>query len=434
MRSVLSLLVLLLVARPGEAQQGPLTLGDAVSAALAQAPSFRASEQLALAARARQAQAGWKRAGSLETSLLYTPEQKPLKVDFPGMGAAVPPMSFEIRQLQKYSFSTTYTLPLYTWGALEHAHEAARRETAGDQSSAQRARTEVVFQASQAFHQAVAAEAGVAVAEEALARGRAFLAVAQSRVKAGAAARLDELRAELVVAQAESDLLETRNRASLAREALAAATLDPRFRTAPLQGSEAPDLEVPEEASALTRALGARADLLASRRQVEALELGAQAVRASALPAMAFRASLTQQHDQPGRVFKGDSQLYTVGLALTWDGLEPGRARAKAAELDAQVRALRHGLRGQEEAIALEVRGSLHRLREARERRTVQQRAIQVAEEQARIARLAYREGVATSLETREAELALSAAKFQHLRAQAEAAIAAAALKLALGE
>lgn len=426
-------LPLLLCALPLVAQEAPLSVSDAVASALAQAPALNASESQADAARAREAQAGWRRAGTLETSALYTPKQKPLKVGIPSFFPGMEPMDMEIRQLQKYAVTGTYTLPLWTWGALSGAHRAAGQETEAARRTALRSRAQAAHDAKMAFHQTEAALAGVDVAEAALAQQRAFLAVAQSRVKAGAAPRLDALKAELAVARAESDLLETRNRAALAREALVAATLDARFRTAPLRSDEDVLLEAPEEAAALARALQSRPDLEATRRQVEALGLGTRAARAAALPAVAFRASLTQQNDLPGQVFKGASQLYTVGLALSWDALEPGRARAKAAELDAQARTLQHVLRGQEEGVGLEVRSALHRLKEARARLVVQQRAIEVAMEQARIARLAYREGVATSLEAQEAELALTAARFDRLRARTDAALAKAALELAMG-
>lgn len=414
------------------AQEPPLTVSDAVASALAQAPALKASESQAEAARAREAQAGWRRAGSLETSALYTPKQKPLKVGIPSFFPGMEPMDMEIRQLQKYAVTGTYTLPLWTWGALSGAHRAAGQESEAARRTALRSRSQAAHDARAAFHQAEAALAGVDVAEAALAQQRAFLAVAQSRVKAGAAPRLDALKAELAVARAESDLLETRNRAALAREALVAVTLDPRFRTAPLRSEEEALLEAPEEAAALARALQSRPDLEATRRQVAALGLGTRAAQAAGLPAVAFRASLTQQNDLPGQIFKGASQLYTVGLALSWDALEPGRARARAAELEAQARALQHALRGQEEGVALEVRSALHRLKEARARMAVQQRAVDVATEQARIARLAYQEGVATSLEAQEAELALTAASFDRLRARTDAALAKAALELAL--
>ena len=60
--------------------------------------------------------------------------------------------------------------------------------------------------------------------------------------------------------------------------------------------------------------------------------------------------------------------------------------------------------------------------------------AVQVAEEQARVARLAYAEGVITSVEAQDAELGLTAARFALLRARLDAATARAELKFAVGE
>jgi outer membrane protein TolC len=79
------------------------------------------------------------------------------------------------------------------------------------------------------------------------------------------------------------------------------------------------------------------------------------------------------------------------------------------------------------------VRSALLSVREARERIDVEQRALTVAEEQARVARLAYREGLITSVEGQDAELALTAARFALLRARHDGALAEARLTLAMG-
>jgi outer membrane protein TolC len=64
----------------------------------------------------------------------------------------------------------------------------------------------------------------------------------------------------------------------------------------------------------------------------------------------------------------------------------------------------------------------------------VEARALAVAEEQARVSRLAYREGLATASEAQESELALTAARFSLLRARLDLAMARAQLMLAMGE
>ena len=149
---------------------------------------------------------------------------------------------------------------------------------------------------------------------------------------------------------------------------------------------------------------------------------------------MAFRAGVTQQNDELSKAFNKSSQLYQAGLAVTWEGFSPLRSRAKAAELKAQSTALRHGMKALESGVALEVRSALLNLREARERALLEARAVTVAEEQARVARLAYREGVLTSVEAQEAELALSSAKFKQIYAELDAALAHQSLRFAMGE
>lgn len=416
------------------AQEGPLTLRDAVAAALKEQPSLKAAEASAEAARHRADQASLDRVGKLDTSYLYTPRQKNLEVAFPGIPPLIPATSFEVKQLQEHAFTASFTQPLWTWGALTKKAQAADREAQAGRRSFDRARQQTVFEASKAFLQAAQAQEGAHVSAQALEQQRAFLRVAKSRVDAGAAPRLDQLKAELAVARAESDLLEARNRARLAREALAALTLDPRFRSASLDMAPEAGAALPGEEESVALALRQRPDLLALAKAGEAYGLGSEAASAAARPALAFRASLTQQNDSAGRMWNGSSRLYQAGLALSWEGFSPLRASARAAELRASATEARHRLRAAEEGVSLEVRSALSSAREARERAAVQRRALGVAEEQARIARLAYREGVITSVEAEDAELALTSARFNLTRAEMDAALSQAQLAFAMGE
>lgn len=418
----------------GVAQEAPLTLQDAVASALRDSPRLKTAEAQAQGAEARVTTADLNRVGRVETTYLYTPSQKPLAVAFPGIPGVMPPASFEVKLLARHSFQVALSQPLWTWGALSGQSRAARLEREASRLGLDRARQQTAFEASRAFLQAAEAAEGVRVAEQALAQQQGFLKVATSRFEAGAAPRLDVLKAELAVARAESNLLVVRGQAALAREALVNATLDLRFREAPLAPLAPSQAPLPDEATALARAQAQRTDLQALGRQGEAATTRTRAARASGLPTLAFRAGLTQQNEAFAKAFQSDSQTYQVGLALTWDGTAPLRARARAAEQGAQARMLREELRQAEQGLVLEVRSAWLKVREARDREAVEARAVTVAEEQARVARLAYREGVLTSVEAQEAELALTAARFNTLRASLDAALAYEAFRFALGE
>jgi outer membrane protein TolC len=430
-------LVLSLVAGLAWAEAGPpAELGpqDAVAAALANQPQLKAAASRSEAAAAHVRQLQWNRLGSLETVLLYTPALRPLSVDFPGIPPYVPPSSFEVRQLDTYALSASLTQPLFTWGALAGERAAARSEEVASRHSLERARQQATFEARRAFYRAAAAVAALGVSERNLEQQGAFLEAARSRERAGAAPHLDVLKAELAVTRAESTLGEVRNAERIAREALVTATMDPQFRAAILRVPDDLPEELPGEEEAVARALAGRPDLMALDRQADALSLAARATLASARPSLSLRATITQQNDVAGDLFDKDSQLYQANLVVAWDGVQAVRSRPQAEELRATERSVREGRRGVEEAVALEVRAALLSAREAGDRVHVESRALAVAEEQARVSRLAYGEGLATASEAQDSELALTAARFGVLRARLDVALARAALAFAVGE
>ena len=420
----------------GHAQE--LGIDEAVRSALSNQPMLKAAEDQSHASNAKVDQAKWDRVGRLDTLALYTPNQKTMQADLLGMVV-------DLNMQRKYALQATFTQPLWTWGALSNAHSSAKAMAQASRQNVTRTRQQVAFEARKAYLLAAQASEAVGVAEQNVDQQNAFLVAAKARVKSGSAAKLDQLKAELSVSNAESDLSEAKNRSRIAREALVTITLDPRFREAKLSRLTIENTPVPEEEHAVDHARRFRPDLASLRSQSEALNFGVKAARASGLPVVSFRASILQQDDKGSNLFGSESpatprdivkdhRTYQVGLVLSWDTTGPFRVRAKAAELSATGRSVRQLTRAYEEQIALEVRSALLNTKEARDRAGVQDNAVVVAEEQARVARLAYKEGLITSVELQGAELALTAARFNRLRAHLDAAIARANMSLTLGE
>jgi outer membrane protein TolC len=415
-----------------------MDVDDAVNSALSGQPMLQAVKTQTEVSEAKVDQAKWDRIGKLEAFGLYTPDQKVMQAELLGM-------SFDLNMQRKYAIQATFTQPLWTWGALSNAFAATQAMARSSRENLTRAQQQTAFEARRAYYLAAQADEAVTVAEQNVEQQKAFLATAKARVQSGAAAKLDQLKAELAVANAESDLLEVRNQHLLAREALATVTSDPRFREALLSHLDAGEPALPAEADAIDLALKRRPDLATLHSQAEALNLGAKAARASGLPVLSFRSSILQQDDRAANLFNTgsqptssdiikDHQTYQVGLVLSWDGTGPFRARAKAAEIDASERSVRHSISATEDQVALEVRSVLSKAKEAMERYKVQNSAVAVADEQAKVARLAYRESMITSVELQGAELALTAARFNQLRARLDIALAQANLKFTLGE
>ncbi len=422
---------------PSSASSQPaveLGVEDAVAAALTNQPRLKAIASQSEAAEALERQKRLNRIGELSAAFLYTPEQKPLTVRFAGLPPLIPPLAFDVKQVETYSAMASYSLPLWTWGALGAERSATADAAAARRLALARAKQQVVLEAQRAFWRASAAGAGVDVATLNLDQQKAFLRVTRLRAEAGIAARLDQLKAELAVARAEADLNQARNREQLSREALITATSDERFRRARLKALEDDARALPEAEQAVALALASRPDLGAQRSQAGIIRHTGDALEASRRPVLAARAQVTQQNSRLGEMLNKDSQLYQVGLGLSWDVTKSIRGGAAVAEQRALERSVEQSLSASESQVALEVRNALISAREARERVDLQRRAVEVAEEQARVARLAYGEGAITAVEAQDAELSVTATRFALLQARLDLAEALAELRCAVGD
>jgi outer membrane protein TolC len=432
MRSKSIALLALGLSLPALAQT--LSLSEAIQSALAQNPRLQAAQAGTDAASAQASQARWERIGRLELGALWAPEVKNSQVSFPGAPPAIPPFRFDLALQRRNNLELSYVQPLWTWGALAGRVKAASQQTEASADLTAREKEQIRFEATQRFLQAQQSAEAVKVAEQALAQQLAFLATARARVAEGVAPRLDVLKAELAVSQAESDLINQRNHARTSREELIAVTRDLRFRQQPLAPVEAPSGDLPPEADCLQWARDRRLDLRSLTRQVRALRMSAQAERASGLPALNLQASWSQRSDQLGNLGETLNRTTLVGLAVRWEGLGPQRARARSADFEARARQREAQAASLEDQLAVEVRTARWKVEDARAQITVASRALAQAEERARVSRVAYRAGTTTAVEAEDAELALSQARYQVLTTRLEAGIAWAALELSIGQ
>ncbi len=432
MRPMPFILLALGLSLPATAQA--LSVSDAIQAALAQNPRLRAAQAGTDAASAQARQARLDRVGRLELGALWAPEVKNPQVRFPGVPPSIPPFHFDLALQQRNNLDLSYIQPLWTWGALTGRARAASLQTEASADLTSREQQQVRFEATQRFLEAQQAGEAVQVAEQALAQQLAFLGTAKARVAEGVAPRLDVLKAQLAVSQAESDLITLRNRARTTREQLVTVTRDERFRQLPLAPAVDPAGDTPSEAACLRQAREQRLDLRSLHRQVSALRAGADAERAAGLPSLNLQASWTQRSEQVSTLGETQNRTTLLGLSLRWEGLGPKRARARSAEFEARARQREAQAASLEDQLALEVRTARWKMEDAEAQIGVAQRALAQAEERARVSRVAYRAGTTTAVDAEDAELALSQARYQVLATRLDLGISRAALDLILGQ
>ncbi len=298
----------------------------------------------------------------------------------------------------------------------------------------QRQRTAVEVAA--AFYAVIAQRQLLDVASQSLERSEALRKSSEARLEVGLASKLDVFRAELQSAQAKDAMV--RSGASLAtalerfRGLLALPPHDPVEPAAALLQPPDDSFEAPQ--LLVERALAARLELVEERDRVDDARRAASLAKQNLLPQLDLNVGLTQLGfgSSFGTAWRaGDSQV-NVFLSASYP-LPQASARATSAtaqlELDSRVR----GVRQREIEVEQEVRQALRDLDQIRQSVLLQQKAVDVAEQQRRLAELRYQRGLGSNFDVVDAESSLVTARSSLVQLLASYAVARLELKRSTG-
>lgn len=135
-----------------------------------------------------------------------------------------------------------------------------------------------------------------------------------------------------------------------------------------------------------------------------------------------------------GEAFQDDASSWAFGVQLEWkffNGLA-NFGKSKQASAEAEVAAVEY--RQAEEQAKLEVRQARRALKAAEQRIAVAQTAVTQARESHRITAERFKEGMVTTSDLLDKEVALTNAKLRYLKAKHDHAIAVSELQFALGQ
>jgi outer membrane protein TolC len=291
----------------------------------------------------------------------------------------------------------------------------SRRQRQGQERAFERRRQEVAVETTQAFYQIIQQRALLAVASQSLRRSQSLQRASEARLAVGLVSKLDVFRAELQASQAQEAML--RAQASL-EDALE------RFRVllgrVPAERVEPEAVALPEELPddleptdvLVRRALDNRADLMETRDQVDDARRSAALARQKLLPQLDLRLGLRGYGLGPtfGDAFRATDRQITFGLATSYP-LERSDDRAARAMAEIQVETRERTARQRELEIESEVRRAVRDLGQIRKSVELQRKAVEVAEQQHRLATLRYQRGLASNFDVVEAEESLVLAR-----------------------
>jgi outer membrane protein TolC len=291
----------------------------------------------------------------------------------------------------------------------------SRRSHQGRQRALERTRQRIAVDVTRAFYQVVEQRALLAVARQSLRRTESLLKASQARLAVGLVSKLDVFRAQLQAAQAQDSMV--RAQAALEdaverfRFLLGRAPDDALQPEAVSLPEELPDELEPVEVL-VRRALEERVDLRETRDTVDDARRAASLARQNLLPQLDLRLGLAGTGFGPSyrEAWRAADHRLTFGLATSFP-LERSADRAARAVAQIQVESRSRALRQEELEIESEVRRAVRELAQIRKSVELQRSALEVAEQQHRLATLRYQRGLASNFDVVEAEESLVLAR-----------------------
>jgi outer membrane protein len=284
----------------------------------------------------------------------------------------------------------------------------SRRAQQAQQRSYELARQQLAIDVTAAFYQVIRQRQLLDVARQSLERSENLSKASEARVKVGLASRLDVLRADLQAQQARNGMLSARTALDTALE---------QFRLLLGRGPEA-DLEPgdvtlpdsddtpPEPVQLLVeKALENRLELQESRDQIRDSERALSLARQNLLPQLDVSLQYSQVgygsnlSDSWNRADRRASVFFTTSYPVERSA---DRATKQVAELELAAR--KRALTQQRLQVEAEVRATARNLARIETSIELQRKAVDLAQQQHRLATLRYQRGLASNFDVVDAE------------------------------
>lgn len=294
------------------------------------------------------------------------------------------------------------------------------------------ARNDTAYAVRTAFYDLAKSGELTQVATDAVRQYKTRLDQIQAFHEVGRRTRYDLTKADVDLGNANLDLIKARNNLAIARTALTR-TLglaeDPGYTTPTAPAPE----QQPDTAEQDTALLGKARQIHPALRALRAQEQAANAAVDEAIAALYPELGLQAKYGLSGGSFplvwnwsaalQAPLQLFT-GRRQTW----------RINEAVAQLRAVRAQLTDREQQVYQDLQNALHQLDSARQRLPLSDLLVKQAQESLDLISERYRLGAATAVEVTDAQVALTGARAEQVKAKFDYQAAVAQIKHAAGE
>lgn len=401
------------------------TLRRALEYAAANNPDVRMAQQRIAAASANLEQANsafWPRA-QIQSSYSRTDNPMMAFGNILNQRAFSPSLNFNnVPETDEINVRGLITAPLYAGGKSVAERNAAKANQRASSLEKAAMLNQLEFEVARTFLAIRRIRQLAASVEATLHAFETNLVVSQRRFENGSVLKSDVLDVEVRLAEANEQLVRSRNAEQLTQRALK--------NLLGIENDEAfsvddalPQLSIPSEKSF------ERPELLALQHREEAARAKVRAAKSGRLPRVNAFGSLDYDY---GTITRGDGTSYAAGVVAQWDLWDGFSTRSKINEAEETLNAVQEDTRKVRLAIGLEVEQARLNLVAARERLMSAAKAVAKAGESAKLTRDRFEQGLALSTQIIDAETALLAAKVRREDAESDEQLAIASLRKAL--
>lgn len=308
--------------------------------------------------------------------------------------------------------------------------QAARFGTQAQKQEVQRTADEVAFTVAEAFYRLVEGKENLQVAQEALKERQEFAKLTEAFFQAGKVTRLDNLRAQSQVSDAEQARVEAANAIILAREILARTMgLNERVQVDIKAGLPREFTPAAEVASLWQEALKTNPEIKRLDLEIAQGQSATNAARGGYFPEVSLQAASDVRHRDLG----GTKPEWLAGVFMEYPFFEGGLTRAQVAKASSQYRQLLEKKRDRLNSLKADLTSAWKDQENSRQGVSTARQTLLSNEEAYASATSLYRYGKATALDVLTAQVELTRSRLSLISYQAAYGIGQARVQQLVG-
>ena len=318
---------------------------------------------------------------------------------------------------EQYTNSATLNWTLWSGNKVESQVSQAKLDLDSKQWGIAKARQQLKYDATDAYFKFMAARDNVKLNQESVERLERYLQDVKLQFEVGVVAKVDVLRSEVELAKAKQSLIEAQNTYDLAMATLNNIIGFPLTTELNVKGDLSYARYEKELAFCVDAALRQRPEISQYTDAAKSAQEGITIAKSGYLPTVS---AVYNAGWYDSKFAGGNNYNWSVYLLTNWTLLDSGLTAGKVKQAVEGYKKAQEQLKQTVDSVQLDVRQTYLSLKSAEQSIATSSSAVGLAEEDYKIKVIRYQAGVGTNLDVLDAQVALTTAKNNFLKAMYE--------------